>query len=200
MPDLTETRLSSETVYDGALLHVRRDEVRLPDGGTSGREWIAHPGATAVVPVDDEGRVVLVRQFRYAPGREFWEVPAGKFDEGDDDAVEVGRRELAEEAGLAAARWTRLGATYPCIGYSDERIELYLARGLSDAPQESDDDEFVEPFRVPLGEAVAMARRGEIEDAKTCVALLLAAAAIAAEPEDGRPGPEAGAPASSRRL
>lgn len=181
MSDLTETRLSSEPVYDGVLLHVRRDEVRLPDGETSGREWIAHPGATAVVPVDDEGRVVLVRQFRYAPGREFWEVPAGKFDEGDEDPIEVGRRELAEEAGLAAERWTHLGATYPAIGYSDERIELYLAQGLQDVDEEADDDEFVEPFRVTMSEAVAMARRGEIEDSKTCVALLLAAAALEAQ-------------------
>ena len=178
--DLTETPIDTEQVYDGALLDVRRDRVRLPDGGTSHREWIKHPGAAAVVPVDDEGRVVLLRQFRYGPRREFWEVPAGKLDEEGEDPEDVGRRELAEEAGLHAARWTPLGSTFPAIGYSDERIWLFLAEDLSEAEVHVDADEFVEPFRMPLAEAVAMARRGEIEDAKSCVALLLADAALAA--------------------
>lgn len=185
--DLTETSLSSEPVFDGALLHVRRDTVRLPDGETSQREWIEHPGAAAVVPVDDRGRVVLVRQFRFAPRREFWEVPAGKLDPTGETPLELAQRELAEEVGLAADRWTPLGTTYPAIGYSDEAIHLFLAEGLTDAQRESDDDEFVEPFRVPLAEAVAMARRGEIEDAKSCVALLLAHAALGARAPS--PGP-----------
>ena len=178
--DLTETTLSSEPVFDGDLLHVRRDTVRLPDGQTSGREWIEHPGAAAVVPVDDQGRVVLVRQFRYPSRREFWEVPAGKLDTPVEAPLDLARRELAEEVQLAAERWTPLGVTYPAIGYSDEKIHLFLAEGLSDAAEQADDDEFVEPFRVPLAEAVAMARRGEIEDAKSCVALLLAHAALEA--------------------
>ena len=177
--DLTEESLSTETVFDGVLLQVQRDRVRLPNGETSGREWIAHPGASAVVPVDAEGRVVLVRQFRFPTGREFWEVPAGKLDEPGEEPLAVARRELAEEVGLAAAEWTRLGATYPAIGYSNEVIHLFLAEGLSDDVRTADDDEFVEPFRVPMAEAVARARRGEIEDAKTCVALLLADAALA---------------------
>ena len=180
--DLTETELSSESVFDGDLLHVRRDTVRLPNGETSAREWITHPGAAAVVPVDSGGRVVLVRQFRYPSRREFWEVPAGKLDRPGEPPLEVARRELAEEVQLAAERWTPLGATYPAIGYSDETIHLFLAEGLSDAPDQADDDEFVEPFRVPLAQAVAMARRGEIEDAKSCVALLLAQAALDARP------------------
>jgi len=178
--DLTETTIRSDQVYDGVLLDVRRDEVRLPDGETSGREWIKHPGAAAVVPVDDEGRVVLLRQFRYGPRREFWEVPAGKLDHEGEAPEALARRELAEEAGLAAERWTPLGSTFPAIGYSDERIWLFLAEGLSSVEQAADDDEFVEPFRMPFAEAVAMARRGEIEDAKSCVALLLADAALAA--------------------
>ncbi len=177
--DLKEESLSTETVFDGVLLQVQRDEVRLPNGKTSGREWIAHPGASAVVPVDAEGRVVLVRQFRFPTGREFWEVPAGKFDEPGEEPLAVAQRELAEEVGLAASEWTELGATYPAIGYSNEIIHLFLAEGLSEDDQTADDDEFVEPFRVPMADAVAMARRGEIEDAKTCVALLLADAALA---------------------
>lgn len=175
--NLTERSLSTETVFDGVLLKVQRDTVRLPDGETSGREWIKHPGASAVVPVDDEGRVVLVRQFRFPTGREFWEVPAGKFDGPDEQPLAVAQRELAEEVCLSASVWTPLGATYPAIGYSNEVIHLFLAEGLTEVDEVTDDDEFVEPFRIPLAEAVAMARRGEIEDAKSCVALLLADAA-----------------------
>ena len=181
---LEEVSLSSEAVYDGDLLHVRRDTVRLPDGETSGREWIDHPGASAVVPIDDEGRVVLVRQFRFGPGREFWEVPAGKFDEEGEDALAVARREMAEEVGLEAATWTPLGVTYPAIGYSNEAIHLFLAEGLRRTEVDVDDDEFVEPFRLPFAEAVAMARRGDVEDAKSCVALLLAAAVVEARALD----------------
>ena len=174
--DLTETTLSSEAVYDGVLLHVRKDEVRLPDGGTSGREWIEHPGAAAVVPLFADGTTVLLRQFRYPPRREFLEVPAGKFDREGEPAKDLASRELEEEAGLRAERWTHLGETYPCIGYSNEVIQLFLAEGISEGEAGADDDEFVEPVRMPLAEAVRMARAGEILDSKTCVALLLAQA------------------------
>ena len=182
--DLTETPLSSQTVYDGVLLHVRRDEVRLPDGGTSVREWIAHPGASAVVPLFEDGTTVLLRQFRYPPRREFLEVPAGKFDHEGEDAEDLASRELEEEAGLRAERFTYLGKTYPGIGYSDEGIHLFLAEGLSDGEAGSDDDEFVEPVRLPLAEAVRKARAGEILDAKTCVALFLAQAHLDARDSD----------------
>ena len=174
--DLTETTLSSEAVYDGVLLHVRRDQVRLPDGGTSGREWIEHPGAAAVVPLYEDGTTVLLRQFRYPPRREFLEVPAGKFDREDEPAQDLAARELEEEAGIRAERWTHLGQTFPCIGYSNEVIQLFLAEGLSAGEVGADDDEFVVPIRLPLAEAVRMARAGEMLDAKTCVALLLAQA------------------------
>ncbi|WP_412063220.1 NUDIX domain-containing protein [Rubrivirga sp. IMCC45206] len=175
--DLTERSIETEQIYRGVLLDVRKDTVRLPDGETSGREWLKHPGAGAAVPVDAQGRVVLLRQFRFAPGREFWEVPAGKRD-GDEAPLAVAQRELVEEAGLTATRWTPLGVTYPAIGYSDEAIHLYLAEDLTPADSAVDADEFVEPFRMPLAEAVELARTGQIEDAKTCVALLLAAAEI----------------------
>lgn len=178
--DLNETPITSEAVYDGVLLHVRRDEVRLPDGGESVREWIDHPGASAVVPLFDDGSTVLLRQFRYPPRREFLEVPAGKFDRPDEDPEALASRELEEEAGLRAERFTLLGKTYPGIGYSNEVIYLFLAEGLSEGEAGSDDDEFVEPVRLPLAEAVAMAKRGEILDAKSCVALLLAEAHLVA--------------------
>lgn len=177
--DLSETRLTSEPVYDGALLHVRRDTVRLPGGGESVREWVEHPGASAVVPVFADGDTLLVRQFRYAPGREFLEVPAGKLDPGEEPLA-TARRELAEEAGLASERWTYLGKTFPGIGYSDEVIHLWLAEDVTEVDVTLDDDEFVVPVRLPLAEAVRRAQAGEIEDGKTCVALLLAHAALAA--------------------
>lgn len=176
--DLSEQTLSSEPVYDGVLLHVRRDVVRLPDGEESVREWIEHPGASAVVPIGADGTVYLVRQFRYPPRREFLEVPAGKFDEDGESPLDVARRELREEAGLEAGRWTPLGVTFPGIGYSTEQIHLFLAEDLTEVEAGSDDDEFLEPVRLPFAEAVDRARRGDIADAKTCVALLLAAAEV----------------------
>ena len=176
--DLTEHTLSTELVFDGALLHVRRDRVRTP-GGESVREWIAHPGAAAVVPLYADGTTVLIRQYRYPPRREFLEVPAGKLDPGETPET-AAARELSEEVGLRAAVWTPLGPTYPAIGYSDEAIHLFLAEGIEDAPGTADDDEHIVPVRMPLAEAVAMARRGEIADGKTALALLLADAVLTA--------------------
>lgn len=177
--DLRETRLASDLVYDGALLHVRRDTVRVPDGTESVREWIRHPGASAIVPLFEDGSTVFVRQFRYPPQREFLEVPAGKHD-GEDDPETTARRELREEVGLVAERWIHLGGTYPGIGYSDERIELFLAEGLTQHAAEADDGEFVEPVRMPFVEAARRARAGELLDAKTCVAVLMAEAHLRA--------------------
>lgn len=178
---LRETEVSTEVVYDGVLLRVRRDEVRLPDGGTSRREWIEHPGASAVVPLFDDGSTLLLRQFRYGPRREFLEVPAGKIDEPGENPAEVARRELLEEAGLQTRRLTALGPTYPCIGYSDEVIHLFLAEDLVEGQAETDDDEFVIPVRMSFEQAVALARAGNVEDAKTCLALLRAAAHLASK-------------------
>lgn len=121
---------------------------------------------------------MLIRQFRYAPGKEFLEVPAGKMDKPGEDPEEVGRRELMEEVGLRAKTWTRLGETYPCIGYSDEVIHLFLAEDLEEGVMDAEDDEFIVPVRMPFREAVRMARFGEILDAKSCVAILLAAAHV----------------------
>ena len=176
--DLTEHRLTTTPVYDGVLLHVRRDTVRLPDGGESVREWIEHPGAAAVVPLFADGSTVLLRQFRYPTGVEYLEIPAGKLDVAGESPETAGRRELREEAGLEAQRWTYLGETHPGIGYTDEVIHLYLAEDLCEVEAGSDDDEFVVPVRLPFAEAVARAKVGELRDAKTCVAILLADAVL----------------------
>ena len=174
--DLTETLKDRELLVEGVLLKAFRDTVTLPDGEESVREWIAHPGAAAVVPLFEDGTTILLRQFRYAPGRTFIEVPAGKLDHDGEAPETVAVRELEEEAGWTAKTVTNIGKTYPCIGYSDEVIHLFLAEGLSKADSEADDDEFVEPFRLPFEEAVALAERGEILDAKSAVAILRAAA------------------------
>ena len=126
---LTERRIAGERVYQGALLDVRRDLARLPDGGEAVREYIVHPGAVLVVPVLDDGRLILERQFRYPQNRTFIEFPAGKLDPGES-ALDTGVRELVEEVGYEAKHWTRLGVVHPVISYSTEAIEIYAAHRL----------------------------------------------------------------------
>ena len=167
---LLETKLDSESVFDGRLLHVRRDTVRLPSGRSATREYIVHPGAVLVAPRLPDGRWVVERQFRYPVGRVFVEFPAGKRDPGES-AFETGRRELAEEAGYEAASWTRLGLIHPCIGYSDEAIELWRADGLTHVGRRLDEDEHLDIVAMGGRELVALAERGEITDAKTVAAL-----------------------------
>ena len=176
MSSLQETKLSSEQLVDGVLLKAFRDEVRLPDGGTSVREWIDHPGASAIVPIFDDGRTLLVRQFRYPPRRTFLEVPAGKLDAPDEAPEEVAARELEEETGWRADRFERLGAAYPCIGYSNERIHVFAAYGLERGEQDLAAGEFVEVVPMDLSEAVGRVRSGELKDMKTITALVYAAA------------------------
>ena len=174
MRDLSEEPLSSDHLVDGALLQVYRDDVRLPDGSTSVREWIRHPGAAAVVPLFENGTTLLVRQFRYPPRRTFLEVPAGKLDEEGEAPETVAARELEEETGWKAARFEPLGALYPGIGYSDEIIHFFLAEGLTEGESSLEEGEFLEVVTMGFEEAVAKARRGEILDMKSCAALLLA--------------------------
>lgn len=180
MADLTEKQLSSEQIVDGALLKVYRDRAELPDGTVSVREWIDHPGAAAIVPLFDDGRTLLVRQFRYSPRRIFLEVPAGKVDQNGESPEDVASRELEEETGWRAHRLTPIGSTYPCIGYSNEIIHFYLARDLERGRRDLEDGEFMEVEIMPFDEAVAMARRGEILDMKTLTALFFAAVHVEA--------------------
>jgi ADP-ribose pyrophosphatase len=169
--DLTEHFVSGERVYDGALLKVHRDVVRLPDGSTGGREYIRHPGAVAIVPLFDDGRVLLERQFRYPHRREFIEVPAGKVDPGEPH-LETAKRELLEETGYVAQEWRRLGVIHTAIAYTDEGIELFSARKLTLQERRLEEGEFLELLIADFKEAIQMIRDGRITDAKTVASLL----------------------------
>ena len=171
MKNLTEHGLSSEQVFDGALLKVYRDRVRLPDGSESAREYIRLPGAVAIVPLFDDGRVLLERQFRYPHRREFIEIPAGKLEAGEPPLA-TAKRELLEETGYSAAAWQRLGVVHTAIAYTDEGIELFVARKLTLSQRKLDAGEFLEVFTLPFGEAIDMIRDGRITDAKSVSALL----------------------------
>jgi ADP-ribose pyrophosphatase len=173
MEDFTEETLSSRTVYRGRLLHVLEDEVRLPDGASARREYIRHPGAVMIIPVLDAETVVLVRQFRYPLRRHFYELPAGKREQGEDPLA-TARRELREECGYEAAEWRRLASIHPCIGYSDEAIDIYLARGLTHVGQATDDEEFVEVVPMKLTEALEWIRDGRITEVKAVIGLMWA--------------------------
>jgi ADP-ribose pyrophosphatase len=168
---LRESRIASEVVFRGALLDVRRDRVRLPGGREATREYIVHPGAVVVVPLLDDGRLVMERQFRYPLGRVLLELPAGKIDRGEDPFV-TGVRELAEETGYTAREWARAGVMHNAVGYSDERIEIWFARGLNAGRAQLDDGEHLDVVLVDPAELDAMAARGDVTDVKTLVGLL----------------------------
>jgi ADP-ribose pyrophosphatase len=171
--DFTEHRRSTRTVYQGRLLHVLEDEVTLPDGRGARREYIRHPGAAAMVPFLDADTVLLVRQYRYPLGRHFYEIPAGKIDPGET-ALQAARRELREECGREAAQWAPLTTIHPCIGYSDERIELFAARQLTEVGHAPDDGEFLEVVPVRLAQALQWVQAGLVTDEKTLIGLLWA--------------------------
>jgi len=167
---LEELELDSERVFDGALLEVRRDRVRLPDGAESLREYVRHPGAVVVLAVLPDGRLLFERQYRYPLRRAFLELPAGKIDAGED-LLGCARRELREETGYEADEWQYLGVMHPCIGYSDERIEIFLARGLTHVGNALDDGEFLEVLTLSVEEALEAAQDGRLTDGKSIVAL-----------------------------
>lgn len=168
--DLTETCVSSETLVKGKLLYAKRDKVRLPNGHEAEREYVEHPGAVLVIPLLDDGQLVMERQFRYPLHRTFIELPAGKIDAGEDP-LQTGKRELLEETGYTAAKWQLLTSLHPCIGYSNEIIHVYLARDLTLDKPHRDEDELLDIFTMTLPEAMQAMRRGEITDGKTMIAL-----------------------------
>ena len=174
--DLIEKKVSGESVFDGRLLHVRRDTVLLPNGRETTREWVKHPGASAVLPILDDGSVVFVRQYRYPVGRVTLEIPAGKLDVEGENPLDCAKRELKEETGYAAKRYTKMFSLATTVGFSDEWIHIYLAEGLTAGEDCPDEVEFIHTVRMPLEKALALVEENTIVDGKTVTALLLYAA------------------------
>jgi ADP-ribose pyrophosphatase len=168
--ELQELQISSKQVYRGQLAEVYSDQVRLPDGSESSREYLKHPGATAVLPIYDNGDIILLRQYRYPVSRVLWEIPAGKLSDGEDP-LECGRRELREETGLTADSWQPLLSYHPCIGYSDEVIHIFLATGLHTGQVNLDQGEFLTSHRITATEVSRMLQNGKITDGKSLIAL-----------------------------
>ena len=173
--NLIEKKTASELLYDGTVVHLYKDTVELPDGNPAIREYVRHIGAVCVVPVTDEGEVLLERQYRYAVGEILVEIPAGKLDFPGEDWEEAARRELREETGAEARELIDLGDYYGSPAIMGERIRMFLARGLTFTEQHLDEDEFLETFRLPLDEAVRRIMAGEIPDGKTQAGILRAA-------------------------
>jgi ADP-ribose pyrophosphatase len=167
---LIEHPVDSITQLDGGFLTVKLDTVRLPDGRQATRQYIQHPGAVAVLPILDDGRIVMVRQYRYAVDAVLIEVPAGKLD-ANESVLDCGRRELLEETGYSATEWARAGVFHNAAAYSTEGIEIWFARGLVAGPQRLDDGEFVEVCLATEAELDTLASSGGISDMKTMIAL-----------------------------
>lgn len=169
--DLKEAVLFEEDLYTGKFLHLMRRTVQLPDGRTTTREMLAHPGAAAMVVIDEENRVVFERQWRAPMDAAFWEIPAGKIDPGED-SFETASRELHEETGMSADEWVELGTIHNAIGYSNEHIDIFLARRITEGgARELDEHEFIDVHKFSFDEALAMTRDGRITDVKTIIGL-----------------------------
>ena len=169
---LIETCAASKSVFEGKILHVYVDDINLPNGGKGFREYIKHIGAVAVLPLTDDGKVICVRQYRYAVGEVTTEIPAGKLDSPDENPVKAAMRELREETGAVCKELTYLGTYLASPAILDEKINLYLARGLDFGETDPDDDEFIDVEQIPLAEMVERVMRGEILDGKTQLAVL----------------------------
>lgn len=165
---LTEARIASQTVHEGSFLLVKRDTVRLPDGKTATREYVEHPGAVMVIPMFDDGRVLLERQYRYPIGRVMIEYPAGKLDP-EEGSLACAKRELQEETGYTAREFLFLTRIHPIISYSTEFIDLYLARGLTAGEATLDEGEFLDTFVTDVPQMLEWVRTGAISDVKTII-------------------------------
>ncbi len=171
---LKETQISREEIFDGVIVHLVRDTVELPNGAKSIREVALHGGAVCVVPVTDEGEIIMERQFRYPFDEVIWEIPAGKIDKGETDLLEAAKRELREETGYTAENYTCIGDLYPSPAILSEKIRMYIATGLKKGEQDLDEDEFLDVIKLPFEKVVQMILDGEITDAKTQTAVLKA--------------------------
>ena len=166
--DLKETMVSSQTIFEGKIIKVTLDQAQLPDGTLASREVVYHPGGVAVLALDEDNTVYLVKQYRYPIQQLLLELPAGKLDHGVEENVLLGaQRELSEETGLEAAEWTYLGHTLASPGFCDEALHMYLARGLTRKGQHLDEDEFLDVVTMPFGQLVEQVMDGTITDGKT---------------------------------
>ena len=168
---LSEKTIEKEVVFEGRIITVRKDKAELGDGSIALRELVIHSGGVCVVPLTDDNKVIMVRQFRYAFGEPLLEIPAGKLEKGEEHRS-AALRELEEETGAECTSFEYLGVCYPSVAYLTEKIHMYLARGLSFGKAHPDEGEFLDVLQIPLDEAVEMIMRGEIPDAKTQIALL----------------------------
>jgi ADP-ribose pyrophosphatase len=166
---LREERLSGEDIYGGIFLNMKRDKVSLPDGNQAIREYLTHPGAVAILAILDDGRVLLERQYRYPISRACLEIPAGKLDP-QEDHFACAQRELAEETGYTAQKWSFIRRIHPVISYSTEFIDIYLAEGLVSGKSQLDQEEFLDVFAAPLEQLLEWVEQGEITDVKTTIA------------------------------
>ncbi len=176
--NLIEKKISSEKIFDGVLLHVWKDEVELPNGHKSVREWIKHPGASSVIPLLPDNQIILVRQFRYPVNQVTLEVPAGKLDAPGEDPIECAKRELSEETGYTAGKIWKLTTIATTVGFTDEFIHLYAATDLKSGKQHTDDDEFINTVKMPLTAALELVETGKIIDSKSIISILLLAKQI----------------------
>jgi ADP-ribose pyrophosphatase len=165
---LCEERISGEDIYGGIFLHMKRDQVRLPDGQQAVREYLTHPGAVAVLAILDDGRILLERQYRYPIAKTCIEIPAGKLEIGEDHLL-CAQRELEEETGYTAKKWSYIRRIHPVISYSTELIDIYLAEDLVPGKSKLDDEEFLDVFAAPLEQLIAWVEGGEITDVKTTI-------------------------------
>ncbi|ABP34253.1 NUDIX domain-containing protein [Polynucleobacter asymbioticus] len=165
---LREDVISSEDIYGGIFLKMKRDKVSLPDGEVAIREYLTHPGAVAIVAILDDGRVLLERQFRYPINKACIEIPAGKLEIGENHLL-CAQRELEEETGYTAKKWSYIRRIHPVISYSTEFIDIYLAEGLVPGPSHLDDEEFLDVFAAPLEQLIVWVEEGEITDVKTTI-------------------------------
>jgi ADP-ribose pyrophosphatase len=172
--DMTERRIDGGEVYSGKILHVMVDRVELPNGKEATREYVGHPGAVCIVPINDRGEVLCVRQYRYTHGRVFLEIPAGKLEEGENDRPAAALRELREETGARCESLTYIGDFIPSPAILGEVISMYIAEGLTMGETDPDDDEFIDVEAIPLDRLAEMCVSGEIKDGKTIAAVLKA--------------------------
>lgn len=167
---LSETKVKSNTVYQGKMINLRVDQVRLPSGRTSSREVVEHPGSVGIIPIDKDGSAILVRQFRYAVGENLWEIPAGKLDPGESPE-DCAMRELEEETSYRAGRLERIASFYTSPGFSSEMLHLFIGTDLVPGTARPDDDENIGTYRLSREAVETMIKNGEIRDAKTLLGL-----------------------------